>query len=67
MERQFTYHNKKSVNNGQVYSMHMIDAKVYLTPIEGGKTKVKITMPYLIFRQAIKDGFYTINPFQPPR
>lgn len=53
----YTYNNKKSRLNGQVYNMRMIDARIYLTPI-GGKTKTRIRLSYDVFYKAVKDGYY---------
>lgn len=54
----YQYCNKKSKLDGQLYNMHMIDGRVYLTPVDHSKTKTQVRMPYTTFHKAVKDGYY---------
>lgn len=54
----YIYTNHKSKLNGQQYSYHTIDGRVYLTPIKGS-TQTQIRMPFTTFWKAVKDGYYT--------
>ena len=53
----FIYINQKSKLNGQYYSYHTIDGRVYLTPVKG-TTQTQIRMPFNTFWKAVKDGYY---------
>jgi len=53
----YSYQNKKSHLNGQIYEYHTIDGRAYLTP-KGGKAKCQLKMPFTVFQKAVKDGFY---------
>jgi len=57
MNERYQYNNPKSRLNGQTYSYHTIDGRVYLTPFDG-KTKVQVKMPFTTFWKAVKDGYY---------